>query len=261
MELGLDILIEKPIAATTIEAQEITKTAIKNKCKVLVGHQRRFYPLVLKTKEIVKNNELGEVIGLSGLWALRKDKDYFIPEWRKEITAGPVITNLIHDIDYLRFIFGDIEEVTAFTSNIVNDFDKEDVVTANLKFKNGILGNFLITDCGTSPWSWETATGENIHLPNLIENNLRVVGTKGSLEFPNLKIWKYKNNGENWMHEIYSKELAFSNIDPYISQINHFKDVINRIVEPVTSSEDAELTLKVALSILDSAVNKKSIKI
>jgi predicted dehydrogenase len=261
MELGLDILIEKPIAATVIEAQEITKTAIKNKCKVLVGHQRRFYPLVLKTKEIVKNNELGEVVGLSGLWALRKDKDYFIPEWRKEITAGPVITNLIHDIDYLRFIFGDIEEVTAFTSNIVNDFDKEDVVTANLKFKNGILGNFLITDCGTSPWSWETATGENIHLPNLIENNLRVVGTKGSLEFPNLKIWKYKNNGENWMHEIYSKELAFSNIDPYVSQINHFKDVINRIVEPVTSSEDAELTLKVALSILDSAVNKKSIKI
>ena len=261
MELGLDILIEKPIAATVTEAQEITKTAIKNKCKVLVGHQRRFYPLVLKTKEIVKNNELGEVVGLSGLWALRKDKDYFIPEWRKEITAGPVITNLIHDIDYLRFIFGDIEEVTAFTSNIVNDFDKEDVVTANLKFKNGILGNFLITDCGTSPWSWETATGENIHLPNLIENNLRVVGTKGSLEFPNLKIWKYKNNGENWMHEIYSKELAFSNIDPYVSQINHFKDVINRIVEPVTSSEDAELTLKVALSILDSAVNKKSIKI
>jgi hypothetical protein len=63
------------------------------------------------------------------------------------------------------------------------------------------------------------------------------------------------------MHEIYSKELAFSNIDPYVSQINHFKDVINRIVEPVTSSEDAELTLKVALSILDSAVNKKSIKI
>jgi predicted dehydrogenase len=261
MELGLDIFIEKPISATVIEAKEITKTAIKNKCKVLVGHQRRFYPLVLKTKEIIKSNELGVVVGLSGLWALRKDKDYFVPEWRKEITAGPVITNLIHDIDYLRFIFGDIEEVTAFTSNIVNDFDKEDVVTANLKFKNGILGNFLITDCGTSPWSWETATGENIHLPNLIENNLRVVGTKGSLEFPNLKIWKYKNNGENWMHEIYSKELAFSNIDPYVSQINHFKDVINRIVEPVTSSEDAELTLKVALSILDSAVNKKSIKI
>ena len=47
----------------------------------------------------------------------------------------------------------------------------------------------------------------------------------------------------------------------YISQINHFKDVINRKVEPVTSSEDAELTLKVALSILDSAVNKKSISI
>jgi predicted dehydrogenase len=63
------------------------------------------------------------------------------------------------------------------------------------------------------------------------------------------------------MDEIYSQDFTVSNIDPYISQINHFKDVINRKVEPVTSSEDAELTLKVALSILDSAVNKKSISI
>ena len=261
MELGLDILIEKPIAATTIEAQEITKTAIKNKCKVLVGHQRRFYPLVTKTKEIIKSKELGRILGLSGVWGLRKDKDYFSPDWRKKITAGPVITNLIHDIDYLRFIFGDIEEVSAFSSNIVNKFEKEDIITANLKFKNGLLGNFLITDCGTSPWSWETATGENIHLPNVTENNLRVIGTEGSLEFPNLKIWKYKKNGIDWRDEIFTQELEFSNVDPYIAQINHFKDVIKRKSEPVTGPEDGELTLKVALSILESAFSKKSIKI
>lgn len=261
LKLGLDVLIEKPISATIDEAQKISKTAIEFKRKVLVGHQRRFYPLVLKAKEIIKENELGNIIGLSGVWALRKDKDYFLPDWRKKITAGPVITNLIHDIDYLRFIFGDIEEVSAFSSNIINNFEKEDVITANLKFKSGILGNFLITDCGTSPWSWETATGENIHLPTLVENNLRVIGTEGSLEFPNLKIWKYIKNGSDWKNEIYSQDLSFSNIDPYVAQMNHFKDIINRKIEPITGSEDAELTLKVALSILESALNNKSIKI
>ena len=261
LKLGLDVLIEKPISATVVEAEEIAGMAIKYGRKVLVGHQRRFYPLVLKTKEIIKNQELGNIIGLSGVWALRKDEDYFSPDWRKKITAGPVITNLIHDIDYLRFIFGDIEEVSAISSNSSNGFEKEDIVVTNLKFKNSILGNFLITDSGTSPWAWETATGENLHLPNLAENNLRIIGTKGSLEFPNLKIWKYKDKGIDWRNELISDLIKSSDIDPYVSQINHFKDIINRKIEPITNSDDGKLTLKVALSILESANKKKVIEI
>ena len=161
------MLIEKPISATSSEAEQIDKIAQLNNCSVLVGHQRRFNPIVLKTKEIILEKKIGNVIGLSGIWSLRKDDDYFLPEWRKEISAGPVITNLIHDIDYLRFIFGEIKEVSAFSSNTINNFEKEDILSANLKFEQGLIGNFLISDSGTSPWSWETGTGENIHLPYL----------------------------------------------------------------------------------------------
>ncbi len=261
LELGLDVLIEKPISANVSEAQTIAKIAQENNCKVLVGHQRRFYPLVIKAKEIVKNGEIGKIIGLSGVWALRKDNDYFDPDWRKKISAGPVITNLIHDIDYLRFIFGEIEAVSAYSSNNINNFEKEDILSANLKFKNGLLGNFLITDGGTSPWSWETGTGENIHLPHLKENNLRIIGTEGSLEFPNLKLWKYKNKGQNWKDEIEAIEICTNKIDAYALQIDHFRNVINRVVEPITGALDAELTLKVVLSILESTKSEKTIKI
>ena len=261
LELGLDVLIEKPISADVLEARTIAKVAEENNCKVLVGHQRRFYPLVRKAKEIVKNGEIGKIIGLSGVWALRKDNDYFDPDWRKKISAGPVITNLIHDIDYLRFIFGEIEAVSAFSSNNINNFEKEDTLSANLKFKSGLIGNFLITDGGTSPWSWETGTGENIHLPHLKENNLRIIGTAGSLEFPNLKLWKYKNKGQNWKDEIEAIQIDSNKIDAYALQISHFKDVINRDVEPITGALDAELTLKVALSILESSKSEKTIKI
>ena len=116
--------IRDRISADVSEARTIAKVAEENNCKVLVGHQRRFYPLVRKAKEIVKNEEIGKIIGLSGVWALRKDNDYFDPDWRKKISAGPVITNLIHDIDYLRFIFGEIEAVSAFSSNNINNFEK-----------------------------------------------------------------------------------------------------------------------------------------
>ena len=261
LNFGLDVLIEKPISASISEAKEIEQVAKIKNCKVLVGHQRRFYPLILKTKKIISDNRIGQVIGISGVWALKKDNDYFEPEWRKKISAGPTITNLIHDIDYLRFIFGEIHSVSSFSSNMVNNFEKEDVVSANLKFKNGIIGNFLITDSGSSPWSWETGIGENIHLPKYNVNNLKVIGTKGSLEFPNLKLWEYKNknNLNNWKDEIVQTTIDTPDIDPYISQINHFKEVIDRKVEPITNAKDAEQTLKVALSILESANNNKTI--
>ena len=130
-----------------------------------------------------------------------------------------------------------------------------------MKFEQGLIGNFLISDSCTSPWSWETGTGENIHLPYLKENNVRIVGTQGSLEFPNLKLWSYKNGGDNWKNELESLNYDFNEVDPYISQINHFIDVINKKVNPITNASDAKRTLKVALSILESAKLNSIIKI
>ena len=184
---------------------------------------------------------------------MRKDKEYFAPDWRKKITAGPVITNLIHDIDYLRFIFGEILEVSAYASNKVNNFEKEDILSVNFKFESGLLGNFLITDSGTSPWAWETGTKENIHLPHLTENNLRIIGTDGSLEFPNLIIWKYKIGGKNWKNELEKVYIECETVDPYISQIKHFADVICRKVKPITGASEGKQNLKIALSILESS--------
>ncbi len=261
LNLGLDVLIEKPISANISQAEDITELANKKKCMVLVGHQRRFNPVVIKTKEIISENKIGTVVGLSGIWALHKDKEYFTPDWRKKNTAGPVITNLIHDIDYLRLIFGEILEVSSFASNKVNNFEKEDILCVNFKFKSGILGNFLITDSGTSPWAWETGTKENIHLPHLNENNLRIIGTKGSLEFPNLIMWQYKTGGKNWKNELKKVYIECETVDPYISQIKHFDDVICRKVKPITDASEGKQNLKIALSILESARKNCIVKI
>ena len=84
LNLGLDVLIEKPISATSSEAEQIEKIAQLNNCSVLVGHQRRFNPIVSKTKEIILEKKIGNVVGISGIWALRKDEEYFSPEWRKK---------------------------------------------------------------------------------------------------------------------------------------------------------------------------------
>ena len=86
--------------------------------------------------------------------------------------------------------------------------------------------------------------GRKYTFPHLKENNLRIVGTQGSLEFPNLKLWSYKNDRDDWKSELESFNYDFDEVDPYISQINHFIDVINKKVDPITNASDAKEHLR-----------------
>ena len=70
-----------------------------------------------------------------------------------------------------------------------------------------------------------------------------------------------KNDGDNWKSELESFNYDLDEVDPYISQINHFIDVINKKVDPITNASDAKRTLKVALSILESAKLNSIVKI
>ena len=74
-------------------------------------------------------------------------------------------------------------------------------------------------------------------------------------------MWKYKGKGIDWRDELFSDFKKPSDVDPYVSQINRFKDIINRNIDPITDSDDGKLTLNVALSILESANKQKVIKI
>ena len=109
----LTVLVEKPISATVEEARDITRFANEQGCHVLVGHQRRYYPCAEKARDIIQSGQLGTLMAVIGQWTARKDDPYYAPEWRREVEAGPILTNLIHEIDLLRFICGDITTVSA----------------------------------------------------------------------------------------------------------------------------------------------------
>ena len=79
--------------------------------QVLVGHHRRYSEQIRQTKRIVDNQILGQLVGVSGIWATRKPDSYFEPEWRKKRTSGPVLINLIHEMDIFRDVCGEITSV------------------------------------------------------------------------------------------------------------------------------------------------------
>ena len=122
-------------------------------------------------------SDIGRLVGVSAIWALRKHDSYYDVPWRTRPGAGPVLTNLIHDVDSLRYICGEIAEVSAFSSSAVRGHAVEDTASVGLRFENGALGSILITDAGQSPWAWEVNSEENPDYPVTAVNSVFFTGT------------------------------------------------------------------------------------
>ena len=252
LERDIPVLIEKPVAATAEEAQDIARLSTVRSVPVLVGHQRRHYALVEAARNIIRD-ELGQLVLVNGIWAMRKHDAYYEPDWRKRWQAGPILTNLIHEIDLIRFLCGEITSINAETGHAVQGFEKEDAAVIAMRFASGALGTFALSDQAASPWAWELATGENAAFPHSGQNALRFAGTKASLDFPNLTLWHFGDAEPEWRNEARSTDRKVVVEDAYVKQIEHFADVIAGRTKPVVDAADAARSLEAVLAVYEAA--------
>ena len=260
---SVDILIEKPIADTLDEAHRIVRVAEDHGIHVLVGHHRRHNPLIQKARSIVKGGELGRLVAVSVLWTLFKPADYYKVDWRcRPPGGGPTLINLIHDLDSLRFICGEINQVYAQSSSAVRKLDVEDSVSITLSFVNGALGSILASDTTSSPWSYEATTHENPYYFHTEENCYYFFGTMGSLSFPRMELWRYADSNQlGWQYPMETSRCKVVQADPLKSQLEHFCRVVRDEEIPLVDGRDGTRSLAVALGVVESARRQRPIKI
>ncbi len=128
---------------------------------LLVGHHRRYNNLV-KAAAAAVAHDIGRLVATNAMVTMRKPDSYYEPEWRRSAGAGPLLVNLIHEVDLQRAVCGDIDRVQAASAKVGRDFDFDDTAAVLLHFRNGALGTILITESTPSPWSWE-AVGQRGH--------------------------------------------------------------------------------------------------
>ncbi len=150
---GVPVIVEKPIADDVAGATALVEAAEKAGVPLLVGHHRRYNPLIRKAKEIVDSGRLGTILALAGQFWLMKPDDYFDIGWRREAGAGPVFLNLIHDIDLFRYLCGEIVSVQAHESNAVRGNAVEETAVILLRFASGALGTVNVLYSVVAPWS------------------------------------------------------------------------------------------------------------
>ncbi|WP_042954728.1 Gfo/Idh/MocA family protein [Rhizobium leguminosarum] len=254
LERGVGVLIEKPIADTVANARILVELARRYDTPILVGHHRRHNSAVRETRRLLSKGDIGRLLAVNVLWAVKKPDDYFDVSWRREKGAGPVLINLIHEIDLLRHLCGEIETVSAIVSSEGRGNSVEDTVVAMLKFKGGAIGTITASDASPAPWSWDAATGENPLIYQGRENPFRFLGSEGSMEFPDLFIWRYVDQAKpGWLSPISRESRVIQQNEAYIAQLEHFCRVIRREEAPLIDGEDGLRTLVATLSIHDAA--------
>ena len=252
LERGAAVIVEKPIADQLDDGRRICDASRTTGLPALVGHQRRYNPIMRSAQAIVRAGTLGTPVSATVLCTWRKPDDYFDVAWRRQRGGGPILINLIHDIDLMRYLFGEIESVQAQASNAIRGHEVEDTAAVLLRFRNGAVGTVTVSDAAAAPWNWDLSAGEVDRFPRQDINAHFYSGTQGSLTLPRLEVWRYRD-GQGWHDPLTMERTAVHTGCPYTEQLRHFAAVIEGEEEPVCSALDGFRTLQATLAVTQAA--------
>ncbi|WP_422050697.1 Gfo/Idh/MocA family protein [Shimia sp.] len=233
VKAGVPVLNEKPLSDDLDAAAKLVADAKRTGVAVLVGHHRRFNPIIRQAKNLIAQGKIGELRAVHATCWFYKPDDYFEEaSWRKQKGAGPISVNLVHDVDLLRYLGGEIECVQAQTVPSMRGFENEDLASALLRFEQGALGTLSVSDSVVSPWSWELTAKEYPIYPATDQSTYLLGGSEGALSVPDLRLWRHEGRAD-WWSPISATYYPTETSDPLVNQLDHFVEVIAERVTPL----------------------------
>lgn len=183
---GKHIIVEKPMALTLSDADEMIHACDRYGVRLFVVKQNRFNVPVVKLREALEGERFGKlVLGTVRVRWCRPQAYYDQDAWRGTWALdGGVLTNQAsHHIDLLEWMMGEVESVFAKSMTALADIETEDTAVVILKFTSGALGVIEAT----------TATR-----PSDLEGSISILGEKGSVEIGGfavneMKVWRFES--------------------------------------------------------------------
>lgn len=242
---GWHVLVEKPVTQDLGEAIALEKAISAKNLIGLVGHHRRYHDSVTKLKNAIDTGLIGRILATSMIWAVKKNDDYFEDNWRVS-HGSPVMINLVHDLDLLQYVLGEIEDAQGFSNELVRGAGRIETGSIAIKFISGISGAISFSDAAPSPWSFEAGTGENPNIAETGQDMWWIMGSKGSISYPSLSLW---SGSADWSQAPEISKIEYKRVNPLRAQLDHFLAVIRGEESPKITIGDVTKTLKLALKI------------
>ena len=249
---GVPMLIEKPLADTLEGGAALVRAAQEAGVPVLVGHHRRHSPALARARAVVQSGALGTIMAVQAQCLFRKPASYFegAGAWRTQVGGGLVLINIVHVIDDLRCLCGEVTAVQAMAGHAGRGLAVEDTAAILLRFESGALGTLIASDATVAPWSWEMTSGENPAYPQTEQSCYAIAGSAGALSVPAMELWRHE--GDGWMTGMGAGRLTVPEGDPLTLQMAHFAEMIAG-APPLLDGAGGLRTLAVTLAVLEAA--------
>ncbi|MBR5937460.1 MAG: Gfo/Idh/MocA family oxidoreductase [Clostridiales bacterium] len=254
---GINVIIEKPMAMSMTDAEEIIKRSRENNVKVSVCHQNRFNIAIQETRQALESGRFGKLSHGSINVRWNRNRNYYDQAtWRGKWASdgGCLFNQCIHGIDLLRWMMGDeVEEVYGVTKQQFHDYlEAEDIGMAVVKFKNGAVG---------------TIEGTVNVYPKNLEETLYLFGETGTVKIGgtstnNIDVWDFadesdldrKNKG---LQEVTSNVYGNGHTSLYADVI----DAIEKDREPYINAIAGRNAVEMILAIYQSAATGNPVKL
>jgi len=247
-EVGVHLLIEKPLSASLNGVMQLLETCQKQGTVLLTGYNLRFLPSLQRFRNLLGESVIGKVL------SVRCEIGQYLPSWRPDndyqqgVSArrelgGGALLELSHELDYMRWIFGEVNWVKATLSHQSSlEIDVEDTAHLTLGFVEKTDGHQLI---GT------------VNLDFIRHDTARfctAIGEKGSLRWNGLtgEVSLYEADAKEW-RELFSH--PHQRDDSYLAEWKNFIACVTERKTPLITGEDGLKVLQIIEAARHSATS------
>lgn len=257
IDRGVNLIIEKPMAMSIDDAEEIIRRSDEKGVKVSACHQNRFNIAIQELRRAVEDGRFGRLSHGSIHVRWNRNENYYTQApWRGTWAqdGGCLMNQCIHGIDLLRWMMGDeVDEVYGVTKQQFHDYlECEDIGMAVVKFKNGSVG---------------TIEGTTNVYPRNLEETLYLFGENGTVKIGgtstnNIDVWNFADESEA---DQKNKGLQEATSNVYGNgHTSLFADVIDAIEhdrKPYVDAVAGRNALEMILAIYQSAATGVPVKL
>ncbi|HOP01852.1 MAG TPA: Gfo/Idh/MocA family oxidoreductase [Flexilinea sp.] len=263
-EAGIHIAVEKPLAVSLKDCDSIIHAARKNNIIGTTISQRRFFKPSLRIKQAIDEGKIGKpILGTVEMLGWRDSAYYKSDPWRGTWNGeggGVLVNQSPHQLDLLLWYMGEIDELAGWWGNLNHpDIEVEDTAIAIIQFKNGALGNIVVSN------SQNPGLFGKVHVHGSNGASIGVQTDSGSMFIAGMSkisdppindLWTIQ--GEEKMLPIWQKEDKdfFDQIDStyyyHQCQINDFLNSILSDIPPLVTLEDGRKTVELFTAIYRS---------
>ena len=235
---GCHIFIEKPLSDNMDNVDRLLEVVHEKRLVTLVGCNLRFHPGIRKVKELLEEGAIGHVV------AARVEVGQYLPDWhpsedyRQMYSAhrelgGGIILDAIHEIDYIRWMLGQVDRVACFAGKLSHlEIDTEDTAAILLRFTSGAIGELHLD-----------------YIQRAYSRSCHIIGEEGTIR------WDYSEGIVRWYSaktrrwENYANPKGWEPNQMYIEEMAHFLRCLSGEEKTLVDIIEARRVLEVALAV------------